>query len=118
MSDVARIVKESGIVDTDLMDRVFGGTAQLLNCALLRFRLPDFRSCRQNLLAFSRCRAAPPSGSYPHCAKEDFPMAYTIAVAGKGGVGKTTICGMMIDVPRREAARVRCWLWTRMPIPI
>ena len=24
-------------------------------------------------------------------------MAYTIAVAGKGGVGKTTVCGMMID---------------------
>ena len=24
-------------------------------------------------------------------------MAYTIAVAGKGGVGKTTVCGMIID---------------------
>ena len=24
-------------------------------------------------------------------------MSFTIAVAGKGGTGKTTICGMMID---------------------
>ena len=24
-------------------------------------------------------------------------MAYTIAVAGKGGVGKTTLCGLMVQ---------------------
>ena len=24
-------------------------------------------------------------------------MTHTIAVAGKGGVGKTTVCGMLID---------------------
>ena len=43
---------------------------------------------------------------------------HTIAVAGKGGVGKTTTCGMMIDYLVQGAARVRCWSWTPTPIPI
>jgi CO dehydrogenase maturation factor len=30
------------------------------------------------------------------------PMTHTIAVAGKGGVGKTTVCGMMIDYLIKE----------------
>ena len=29
-------------------------------------------------------------------------MTHTIAVAGKGGVGKTTVCGMMIDYLIKE----------------
>ena len=29
-------------------------------------------------------------------------MNHTIAVAGKGGVGKTTVCGMMIDYLIKE----------------
>ena len=37
-----------------------------------------------------------PFGTIPG-NKEDKPMPHTIAVAGKGGVGKTTTCGMMID---------------------
>jgi hypothetical protein len=44
------------------------------------------------------------------------PMTHTIAVAGKGGVGKTTVCGMMIDYLIKEK-RPPCWLWMPMPIP-
>ena len=29
-------------------------------------------------------------------------MSFTIAVAGKGGVGKTTLCGLMIDYLSRK----------------
>ena len=32
-----------------------------------------------------------------HFSKGDKSMPHTIAVAGKGGVGKTTTCGMIID---------------------
>ena len=34
---------------------------------------------------------------YPSFSKGDNTMPHTIAVAGKGGVGKTTTCGMLID---------------------
>ena len=34
---------------------------------------------------------------YPSFSKGDNAMPHTIAVAGKGGVGKTTTCGMLID---------------------
>ena len=37
-----------------------------------------------------------PDDAYPR-DKENRNMPHTIAVAGKGGVGKTTTCGMMID---------------------
>ena len=37
-----------------------------------------------------------PFGAYPS-DKEKKTMPHTIAVAGKGGVGKTTTCGMIID---------------------
>ena len=35
--------------------------------------------------------------SYANFQKENQIMPHTIAVAGKGGVGKTTTCGMLID---------------------
>ena len=33
-------------------------------------------------------------------------MPHTIAVAGKGGVGKTTICGMLVDYLVSQRGRV------------
>ena len=39
---------------------------------------------------------------------------HTIAVAGKGGVGKTTTCGMLIDYLCKKKM-VLYWWWMRMP---
>ena len=38
-----------------------------------------------------------PGGRVPPGEKWEQSMTHTIAVAGKGGVGKTTTCGMMIE---------------------
>ncbi len=40
-------------------------------------------------------------------------MAHVIAVAGKGGVGKTTLCGLLIQY-LCDKKKTRFWLWTRM----
>ena len=39
----------------------------------------------------------PPQGRLPVRIQRGYAMTHTIAVAGKGGVGKTTTCGMIID---------------------
>ena len=44
-------------------------------------------------------------------------MAHVIAVAGKGGVGKTTLCGLLIQY-LCDKKKLRFWLWTRMRILI
>jgi CO dehydrogenase nickel-insertion accessory protein CooC1 len=42
-------------------------------------------------------------------------MAFTIAVAGKGGVGKTTVAGLIVrELVERETSR--CSLLTLTPI--
>ena len=41
--------------------------------------------------------AVRPDGTAQYQLKETITMPHTIAVAGKGGVGKTTTCGMLID---------------------
>ena len=43
-------------------------------------------------------------------------MAHVIAVAGKGGVGKTTLCGLLIQQLCREKKGALFWRLTRMPI--
>ena len=44
-------------------------------------------------------------------------MAHVIAVAGKGGVGKTTLCGMLIQY-LCEQGKGPVLQWTQMQIPI
>ena len=44
-------------------------------------------------------------------------MPHVIAVAGKGGVGKTTICGLLIQY-LCESVKSRCWRWMQIPILI
>ena len=44
-------------------------------------------------------------------------MAHVIAVAGKGGVGKTTLCGLLIQY-LCEQKKGPFWQWTPMPILI
>ena len=39
------------------------------------------------------------------CKEEGMPMAYTIAVAGKGGTGKTTLTGLLIDYLSKAGKR-------------
>ena len=43
-----------------------------------------------------------PFDSHANSIRKENPMTHTIAVAGKGGVGKTTVCGMMIDYLIKE----------------
>ena len=49
--------------------------------------------------------------------KEENHYGHVIAVAGKGGVGKTTLCGLLIQY-LCKTGKDRCWPWTRTPIPI
>lgn len=40
-------------------------------------------------------------------------MGHIIAISGKGGVGKTTLCGLLIQY-LCETGKNRCWLWMQM----
>lgn len=42
-------------------------------------------------------------------------MGHIIAVAGKGGVGKTTLCGLLIQYLCESGKR---WPWMRMQMQI
>ena len=59
-------------------------------CALNLYHMCD------TILLYRYGRDAPFSNSAKYPKGEQI-MPHTIAVAGKGGVGKTTTCGMMID---------------------
>lgn len=40
-------------------------------------------------------------------------MGHIIAISGKDGVGKTTLCGLLIQY-LCETGKNRCWLWMQM----
>ena len=44
-------------------------------------------------------------------------MGHVIAVAGKGGVGKTTLCGLLIQY-LCESGKKPVWQWMQMQIQI
>ena len=44
-------------------------------------------------------------------------MGHVIAVSGKGGVGKTTLCGLLIQY-LCESGNVRFWRWMQMQMQI
>ena len=45
-------------------------------------------------------------------------MSYTIALAGKGGTGKTTMAGLLIRYMVEKGIKARIWPWMPMPMPI
>ena len=98
----------------------------LLNCALLPVWAAGFPELPQNLLTFSRCRAAPPSGSSP-TAQRRFSHGLYHCCRRKGRRRKNDGLrhddrrphqGRQGSAARRRRARVRCSSSTRMPIPI
>ena len=44
-------------------------------------------------------------------------MGHVIAVSGKGGVGKTTLCGLLIQY-LCEMENIRFWRWMQMQMQI
>ena len=45
-------------------------------------------------------------------------MPHTIAVAGKGGVGKTTTCGMLIDYLCKKKKGPERKMFALFPVPL
>ncbi len=66
-----------------------------------------------SMITFRRCASA--AEEIARALHRGYPMTTTIALAGKGGVGKTTIAAMVDQISCRKRSPARSW--PLMPIP-